>query len=126
MKMISKGLALIALMTVSFVGWAEAQGTPVEGPVEVAGKLMKVMAIGAETTGWVIELESEQSFGGKPVRSIEVEANTKKLEKLENKKVTASGIIVHRSGVENKDRFVLQIEKIKEWKPAKAERPSNY
>ena len=117
---------LMAVCGVCVVGRAAAQGTPVAGQVEVTGKLTKVMAIGGETTGWAIEMESEQSFGGKPLHSIEVEARAKKLEKLENKKVTASGIIVHRPGVENKDRSVLQVEKIKEWKPVKADRPSNY
>ena len=126
MMLILKVAMVIAVMGFCFVGRTAAQVTPVAGSVEVTGKLTKVMAIGAETTGWAIELESEQSFGGKPMHSIEVEAKAKKLEKLENNRVTASGVIVHRSGVENKDRMVLQIEKIKEWKPAKAERPSNY
>ena len=117
---------LLGFVAGCFPARTAAQGPPVTGSVEVTGKLTKVMAIGAETTGWAIELESEQSFGGKPVHSIEVEGKTKKLEKLENKKVTASGVIVHQSGVESKDRIVLQIEKIKEWKAAKTERPSNY
>jgi hypothetical protein len=116
----------LAMLGVS--GRAASQGTPVAGSVEVTGKLTKVMAIGAETSGWEIQLESEQAFGGKPVKSIEVAGNGKKLQKLENKKVTASGTIVHRSGVETGDRVVLQIEKIKQWKQEKPqnEPKSNY
>jgi len=107
---------------------AAAQGTPVVGSVEVTGKLTRVMAIGAETSGWEIQLESEQAFGGKPVKSIGVVGNGKKLEKLENKKVTASGTIVHRSGVETGDRVTLQVEKIKQRKEEKpkSEPKSNY
>ena len=36
---------------------AAAQETPVEGTVEATGKLVKVMAVGGETTGWAIEFE---------------------------------------------------------------------
>jgi hypothetical protein len=101
-------------------------GTPVEGTVEATGRLVKVMAAGAETTGWAIQFEDEVSFGGKGTHSIEVEGDAKKLGKLENKKVTAKGTIVHRSGVEAKDRMVFVVEKIKEWKAPQGERPSNY
>jgi hypothetical protein len=103
-----------------------AQGTPVEGSVEATGKLVKVMAVGAETTGWAIEFEKEVSFRGDGVHSIEVEGDAKKFAKLENKKVTVKGSIVHRSGTERKDRMVFVVQKIKEWKAPAAERPSNY
>jgi len=105
---------------------AGAQGTPVEGSVEATGKLVKMMAVGAETTGWAIEFEKEISFGGNGVHSIEVEGDVKKFGKLENKKVTAKGSIVHRSGTERKDRMVFVVQKIKEWKAPVAERPSSY
>jgi hypothetical protein len=103
-----------------------AQGTPVEGTVEATGKLVKVMAVGAETTGWAIEFENEVNFGGNGVHSIEVEGDVKKFGKLENKKVTVKGNIVHRSGAERKDRMMFVVQKIKEWKAPAAERPSNY
>jgi 23S rRNA maturation-related 3'-5' exoribonuclease YhaM len=51
------------------------------------------------------------------MKSIEVEGKAKNFEKLENKKVTAYGTIVHKQGVETHDRVVLQVDKIKEWKP---------
>ena len=103
-----------------------AQGTPVEGTVEATGKLVKVIAVGAETTGWAIEFEKEVSFGGDGVHSIEVEGDAKKFGKLENKKVTVKGNIVHRPGPERKDRMVFVVQKIKEWKAPAGERPSNY
>jgi len=103
-----------------------AQGTPVEGTVEATGKLVKAMAVGAETSGWAIEFEKEVSFGGNDVHSIEVEGDLKKFGKLENKKVTVKGSIVHMSGVESKDRMVFVVQKIKEWKAPVAERPSSY
>ena len=103
-----------------------AQGTPVEGAVEATGNLVKVMAVGAETTGWAIQFEDEVSFGGNGTHTIEVEGDVKKFGKLENKKVTVKGMIVHRSGAESKDRMVLVVQKIKEWKAPAADRPSSY
>jgi len=107
-------------------GSGKGSGAPVERTVEATGKLVKVMAAGAETTGWAMQFEDEMSFGGKGTHSIEVEGDAKKLGKLENKKVTAKGTIVHRSGVESKDRMVFVVEKIKEWKAPEAEKPSSY
>jgi len=107
-------------------GSTKGSGTPVEGTVEATGKLVKVMAVGAETTGWAIQFEDEVSFRGKGTHSIEVEGDAKKFEKLENKKVTAKGTVVDRSGVETKDRMVFVVQKIKEWKAPQAERPSSY
>ena len=107
-------------------GSAKGSGTAVEGTVEATGKLVKVMAVGAETTGWAIQFEEEVSFGGKGTHSIEVEGDVKKFGKLENKKVTAKGTIVHRQGVETKDRMVFVVQKIKEWQAPQAERPSSY
>jgi formylmethanofuran dehydrogenase subunit C len=60
------------------------------------------------------------------VHSIEVEGDAKKFGKLENKKVTVKGSIVHRPGTERKDRMVFVVQKIKEWKTPAAERPSSY
>ena len=119
------GVLLVALLLCVDARIA-AQGTPVEGPVEATGKLVKVLAAGGETTGWAIEFEKEVSFGGNGVHSIEAEGDVKKFGKLENKKVTVKGSIVHRSGVESKDRMVFVVQKIKEWKAPAAERPSNY
>jgi hypothetical protein len=132
MRKMLKVTALIGLLTLYVCVRAGAQGSgkgpgmPVEGTVEATGKLVKVVAAGAETTGWAIQFEDEMSFGGKGTHSIEVEGDAKKLGKLENKKVTAKGAIVHRSGVESKDRMVFVVEKIKEWKAPQGERPSNY
>ena len=126
MKKILKWMAVLGLVSVCSCVRIAAQGTPVEGTVEATGKLVKVMAVGAETTGWAIEFEKEVSFGGDGVHSIEVEGDAKKFGKLENKKVTVKGNIVHRSGTERKDRMVFVAQKIKEWKAPAADRPSSY
>jgi len=126
MKKILKVITAIGMLMLCVGLRIAAQGTPVEGSVEATGKLVKVMAVGAETTGWAIQFENEVSFGGNGVHSIDAEGDVKKFGKLENKKVTVKGTIVHRSGVESKDRMVFVVQKIKEWKAPAADRPSNY
>ena len=126
MKNIWRAMAGIGLAMLCVCARGAAQGTPVPDAVEATGKLVKVMAVGTETTGWAIEFENEVSFGGNGVHSIEMEGDTKKFGKLENKKVTAKGMIVHRPGTERKDRIVFVVQKIKEWKAPAADKPSSY
>jgi hypothetical protein len=126
MKRFLKVMPVMTMMMLFACVRVGAQGTPVEGTVEATGKLVKVMAVGGESAGWVIEFEKEISFGGNGVHSIEVEGDAKKFGKLENKKVTVKGNIVHRSGTERKDRMVIVVQKIKEWKAPVADRPSSY
>jgi len=81
----------------------------------VTGQLTRVMAIGGESTGWTIQLDSEATIDGKQVPSIEVDSRkTKKLEKLENKHVEATGLLSHRHGVETGERTILALSSIKE------------
>jgi hypothetical protein len=85
--------------------------------IAVTGKLVRVMAIGGESTGWAIQLESGTLIDGKQLNSIEVAyGKTAKLEKLENKRVRATGKLSHRHGVETGDRLVLDVSSMKESK----------
>jgi hypothetical protein len=82
--------------------------------ITVTGKLTRVMAIGAETSGWAVELNPPFSVGGKEVSSIEVVvADSKKLESLENKIVIAKGSLSNASGIETGERPVLNVSSIK-------------
>jgi hypothetical protein len=59
-----------------------------EQKIVVTGTLSRAMAIGAETTGWTIELDSETPIDGKPVHSVEISyPKTETLEKLNNQRV---------------------------------------
>ena len=85
--------------------------------INVTGKLSRAMAIGGESTGWSIQLESETTIDGHQVSSIEVDyPKTAKLEKLDGKRVTAIGTLSHRKGVETGERPVLVVSSIKEAK----------
>jgi heat shock protein HslJ len=90
-----------------------------ERQITVTGKLGRVMAIGGESTGWAIQLDSETTIEGKRVGSIEVDySNSERLEKLADKHVKANGTLSHRKGVETGERLVLVVSSMKEVKAA--------
>jgi hypothetical protein len=92
---------------------------PREQEITVTGKLVRVMSIGAESTGWAIDFESPTDIDGKPVHSIQVSyRKTGKLEKLVNKRVKASGKLTYRRGVETGEQPILDVSSMKEAKPA--------
>src|SRR5262245_9322424 len=69
--------------------------------ITVTGKLVSVMAIGGESTGWAVELESAATIDGKRMNSIQISyPKPDKLEKLRDKRVSATGQVIHRHGVE--------------------------
>jgi len=85
--------------------------------ITITGKLSRVMAIGGESTGWSIHLDHPTTIEGKEVNSLEIDyAKTKKLEKLVDKEVKASGKIAHRHGVETGERLVFEISSIRDVK----------
>jgi heat shock protein HslJ len=95
------------------------QAQPQERQITLTGKLSRVMAIGGESTGWAIQLEPETTIDGKRVDSVEVDSsNIGRLEKLENKRVKATGMLSHRQGVETGDRRLLVVSSIREVKTA--------
>src|SRR5215510_4161681 len=86
--------------------------------ITVTGKLVRMMAIGGESTGWVIEFDSETTVDGKKLNSIQMNySDTAKLGTLENKRVTATGRLGYRHGVETGEQPVLKVSSIR---PAKA------
>jgi heat shock protein HslJ len=86
-----------------------------EQTLSVTGKLTRAMAMGGESTGWMIQLEAETTIEGKSVSSIEVAySKTSSLEKLADKRVKATGKVSHRHGVESGERTILEIASIEE------------
>ena len=75
------------------------------------------MAIGGESTGWAIQLDSETHIDGKLVHSIEIQSqDMSRLESLQDKRVKATGKIVRRHGVETGNRAILEVSSIREIK----------
>ena len=96
---------------------AYAQEQKPQEEITVTGKLGRVMAIGGESTGWSIHLDHPMTVKEKEVDSLEIDyAKTKRLEKLENKEVRASGKLTHRHGVETGERLVFEVSTIQEVK----------
>lgn len=96
---------------------ANAQEQKPQEEITVTGKLSRAMAIGGESTGWSIHLDHPKTIEGKEVDSLEIDyTRTKKLEKLENREVKASGKLTHRYGVETGERLILAVDSINEIK----------
>lgn len=92
----------------------------------VTGKLTRMMAIGAETSGWSIELTSPITLDGKEIHSLEIRySDTQKLESLKDHWVKAKGTVSSATGVETGHRTVLQLASIKETPEPKPKSASN-
>jgi len=114
-------MIIARLSTALILGFVSVflQAQPAEQKITVTGKLVRAMAIGAESTGWAIEFESATPIEGKPVHSIQVsDRRAGEFEKLESKPVTATGQLTHRHGVETGEQIVLDVSSIKEAKAA--------
>jgi hypothetical protein len=83
--------------------------------ITIVGTLHRAMAIGAESTGWMVQVESETIVDGKPISSIEVNDSRKpkQLEGFENERVKIAGKVVYRHGVETGMQPFIEIKTIK-------------
>jgi len=99
-------LAAVAMLSVGI--WTAAQDKP--EVVEVTGILVKVSAVGANTTGWEMHLPNEMNIGGKMTKAVEVDGDPHKFQKVENLRITVKGILMRPSA----DRIVIKVQKIKE------------
>jgi hypothetical protein len=83
--------------------------------ITMVGTLHRAMAIGAESTGWMVQVDSETIIDGKPISSIEVSdtRKPKQLEGFDNKRVKIAGKVVYRHGVETGIQPYVEITTIK-------------
>ncbi len=82
--------------------------------VTVRGLLVRVVAIGGETTGWAIQLDTPLKLEGQSVRELEVNSRPERWASSEDKRVEARGRITWRRGVERGRWPVLEIEFLQE------------
>lgn len=82
--------------------------------LKVTGKLISVVAIGGETTGWAIELDSPLKVDGESVTRLEVDHDTSRLAKFENQQIEATGQLVFVHSVERGKRAVLEVTEIRD------------
>ncbi len=83
--------------------------------VTLVGTLHRAMAIGGESTGWMVQVDSETTIDGKPISSIEVSdtRKPKQLEDFDNQRVKIAGKVVYRHGVETGVQSYIEISTIK-------------
>ena len=77
--------------------------------ITATGKLVNIMGIGGESTGWAIQLDDQIAIEGKNVDAIELDGLNKKSQKLENKRVKVVGRISRQHGIERGDWPVLEV-----------------
>jgi hypothetical protein len=83
--------------------------------ITLVGTLHRAVAIGAESTGWTVQVDSETIIDGKPISSIEVSdiRKPKQLEDFDNKRVKIAGKVLYRNGVETGVQPYIEITTIK-------------
>jgi hypothetical protein len=113
MARISMGLSMGLILALCCVCLHADESDPQK--VTVVGTVHRVMAIGAETTGWMVQVDSETVIDGKPISSIEVNDTRKpgQLEGFENKRVKIAGKVVYRHGMETGVQPYIEITTIK-------------
>jgi hypothetical protein len=98
---------------------AQPQEPPHDEKITVTGELTRAMAIGGESTGWVVQFDSETHIADTLAAAIEIEyRKTRMLEKLENQRVTVIGVLSQRQGAEMGTRNVLVVSTIRKSKMA--------
>lgn len=108
-------IGIICFLMVSFA-YAQKEGE--QEMITVTGKLARVVAIGGETTGWAVKLDSPLEVEGEKLSQIEVDAgsNGEKIRELENKQVRITGTLEKRHGVERGEYWVIAAKEIEEIK----------
>ena len=91
----------------------------------VLGTLTDNMTVvGAESSGWTIQLNPVISVDGKLISSIQIKSsNNRQLESLEDKFVQAKGRLTLVSGIEIEQRPVFEVSSIKEHRGRKSFAP---
>jgi hypothetical protein len=83
----------------------------------LTGKLTRVVSIGAESSGWSLNLNPVLEFDGRQVSSVEVKcSDPQKLANLDEEFVRAKGTLTYSVGAENAERPVFALSSIKEIK----------
>ena len=95
-------------------GYAQEKGE--QRLITVTGKLVKIVAIGGETTGWAVDLDSSLKIDGKKLNRIEIDPNREKIDGFNNKRIKIIGALKKRSGIERKEYWVIAVNKIQEIK----------
>jgi hypothetical protein len=116
MRIARASSALILILFLFCIGLRADESDPQK--ITLTGTLSRAMAVGAESTGWIVQVTSETVIDGKPISSIEVSdtRKPKQLEDFANKLVKINGKVAYRHGVETGTQSYVEIQSIKELK----------
>ena len=84
-----------------------------EGDITVTGKLIRVMAIGAETTGWAVDLDKPRQLGGANLTRLTIDPAGHPLAAYNHRRVEIAGVLEKRTGIERQDYWVIVLKKIR-------------
>ena len=79
------------------------------GEIVVTGILERVMAVGGETTGLAVKLDSPLTLGGKVYSRIEVDRKGVDVSPLIGTRVEVTGKVVSRKGIERGEYPALEL-----------------
>lgn len=85
--------------------------------VTVTGKLIKVVAIGGETTGWAVDLDNPLQAEGEAFTRIEIDPAGKEVNGFENRQIEAMGSLEKQFGIERGGYWVITVENIRKLRP---------
>lgn len=112
MKKIGLIFAMLFLLC-SFSYAAENEVTVTVTGVTLTGKLIRVAAIGGETTGWALELDKPLNINFSPWKFIGIDIGDIKinLAAFEGDTVKVTGKLVKRNGIERESYYwVIKVE----------------
>ena len=105
-------VAFALLVLAGFVLPLRAQG-PAYPYLDQEGRVIRVSAIGGESTGYALKVRGGVSIGGTVYKQIELEPNGVDLRPYLFTKVLVSGPVEARTGIERGTYFVLVVEAIR-------------
>jgi hypothetical protein len=108
-----RGLKPMLMGLCLLVGLVSHASAEPKTDLTVAGKLIRVMAIGGETTGWAVDLEEPRQIEGEKLTRLEVDPAGTKLGDFENRRIEIVGSLEKRSGVERRNYWVVVVKKIR-------------
>ena len=103
-------IGLLFLVGIGNASWADGRMQE----LTLVGTLTRVVAVGAETTGWAVELESDMKIDRATVKRIEIDPGRENVERFEDKRVEVKGTLIWRSGVERRNYPVVEVRAIRE------------
>ena len=113
MKAFVSALAALFFLTIPLSLRAEQATDPLDTPyLDEVGRIIRVSAIGGETSGYALKVRNGISINGTVYKQIELDPNGFNLRPLMFQKVHVAGPVATRTGVERGTYLVLVVEQI--------------